>query len=668
MLPIRHGLTLLWLALVGWHAIDRLRQYYLQSLGAVNSDAQYTYLPAARGVLEHGWHFLTSNPLAYRVAPLGYMWPALWQGNETWIRLANAVLFLACIGLTWRIATRLGGWVAGVISTLLLVKHPGLGYYVPKVMTEPIYLFGFMLMVYAAVEFFTAERRIPRFVVLGALGLTITLLSRPALQLMTLALLLTGTILVLLGSRASVRRPATATPGSRLTWRGAVLALALACIVPAAVTIKNGVHFGVWGLATGTGAGLYYGLHPLTGGIEPDFAGFGYDIGEVVATADPATHGEPLLKRADEIERKVALSILANTALPDQIAFLARKAYYWLSYSTPELVFDHKLRRYRLIELAMMLGAGVLLVVSWWRRGRNGVLEWLHAPAEAGGRDDAGAREALARRRGLMLLCLLAGFGTMWVQLTPLLYNTRYNSFFLEPWLILLAGASAAILMAPLLRFVRDVRAAPSTFWQRAPSVTAYAACCILLAAAPSSLTALGRKHESFSVNAERPGPTETMLKAAVPSAPQEGLRAAPNGRWILESSPATLTVPLPEHADDLARPMNALWVIRLGVQADAPESCRTVHMSLTNPVPGSIWIPPLLRLHPDGQVRELAIHGNKNLRPAGAGALQLRFECPAGTVIEWHGATLLRSTLPEAARALVQQQQPIDPYLSLPR
>lgn len=90
--------------------------------------------------------------------------------------------------------------------------------------------------------------------------------------------------------------------------------------------------------------------------------------------------------------------------------------------------------------------------------------------------------------------------------------------------------------------------------------------------------------------------------------------------------------------------------------------------MSLTNPVPGSIWIPPLLRLRPDGQVRELATHGNKNLRPAGAGALRLRFECPAGTVIEWHGATLLRSTLPEAARALVQQQQPIDPYFSLPQ
>ena len=40
-----------------------------------------------------------------------------------------------------------------------------------------------------------------------------------------------------------------------------------------------------------------------------------------------------------------------------------------------------------------------------------------------------------------------------------------------------------------------------------------------------------------------------------------------------------------------------------------------------------------------------------------------ITFSCPPGTLVSWEGAELLRSTLPDAARALVQQGIPINPY-----
>ena len=45
-------------------------------------------------------------------------------------------------------------------------------------------------------------------------------------------------------------------------------------------------------------------------------------------------------------------------------------------------------------------------------------------------------------------------------------------------------------------------------------------------------------------------------------------------------------------------------------------------------------------------------------------GEMGITFSCPPGTLVTWEGAELLRSTLPEAARELVLQGTPINPYL----
>lgn len=64
-----------------------------------------------------------------------------------------------------------------------------------------------------------------------------------------------------------------------------------------------------------------------------------------------------------------------------------------------------------------------------------------------------------------------------------------------------------------------------------------------------------------------------------------------------------------------------------------------------------------------DGTPHTYALHGNDPLRPAGAGAMGITLSCPPGTLVTWEGAELLRSTLPEAARDLIQHGTPIDPY-----
>jgi hypothetical protein len=70
-----------------------------------------------------------------------------------------------------------------------------------------------------------------------------------------------------------------------------------------------------------------------------------------------------------------------------------------------------------------------------------------------------------------------------------------------------------------------------------------------------------------------------------------------------------------------------------------------------------------MLHLRLDGALHTYALHGNDTLRPAGAGDLGMTFSCPPGTLVTWEGAELLRSTLPEAARDLIQHGTPIDPY-----
>ena len=135
-----------WLAWILLAATKRLIRLFPPPDAQLNGDAYWTYLPNARKLLEHPWAFLTSSPESYHVAPLGYMWAAVWGAIPERIQLANCALFLICVLLMWRCASKLGGTLAGIVATGLMVYHPQMATYIPQVLTESIYLFGLMLV------------------------------------------------------------------------------------------------------------------------------------------------------------------------------------------------------------------------------------------------------------------------------------------------------------------------------------------------------------------------------------------------------------------------------------------------------------------------------------------------------------------------------------------
>ena len=675
----RFYLSAAWLTLILAAAIQRVGRAFPAPGAELNSDARWVYLPNARKLLETPWAFLTTDPASYHVAPLGYAWAAAWGADPVRTQLANSVLFLASVVLLWRCATRLGGLWAGLVATSLMVFNPELHSHIPQVLTESIFLFGLMLCLAGGVEYVLGDcaaeagkkwpdaahvqptsllpgslldRRRGLWLALAALGLTITLLSRPVLQLLAL-----GALLLAVAATAGLEYRQRHTPGRDPRWHRVVnrklcLALAAALLLPAATVLKNGMFFGVWGMGTGAGTGLYYGVSPLKMGLEPVYSHFHYDAGAAAAAAAPETRGNPLDQRADQVNARVALDIVRNTSLPDNLAFFTHKLRAWLLYSTPELQVSYKLRTIRLFEW-LSIATALIVLASRWRRGAASLLP--------------GTPGKTPEKLGILLVLLLLALA-MAVQLTPVLYNTRYNTYFMEPWLMLLCGASVGILLhdpAPQASTPVGTRWARLSQWGRWALVG-------LLVALAFALARHAQRHETWGMDPYRPGPTETLLDTSAMGA-LHSWQATPvrPGQWRLDASPATLWLPL--RPDDAAllhpdRSMDALWRMRFAVAgpSGAPRACRQALVQVTPAYPSSQpwFIPkPVLHLQLDGAPHTYALHGNDTLRPTGAGEMGITFSCPPGTLVTWEGAELLRSTLPEAARALVQQGIPINPY-----
>lgn len=646
---VRYWFAVAWLAWVLSTATKRLIRYFPPPDAELNGDAFWTYLPNARKFLEQPWAFLTTNSDSYHVAPLGYVWAAVWGADPVRIQLANCVLFLGCVILMWRCATQMGGIFAGVVATGLLVYHPNLTAYIPQVLTESIFLFGLMLCTASLVEYALTNRHQSLMLGLMATGLTITLLSRPVLQLFALvALVLTlAATGYLAWNPPQVGHPAAGW--SRLINRRLCVALLAALLLPTAVIVKNGLSFDVWGLGTGAGSGLYYGVSPFKMGLEPVYSGFKYDAGVTPLTVDPNTKGNPLTKASDRINTQVALEIVNRTSFQDNVVFFGKKLSAWTFYSTPELRISHKLRTFRSFELLVIGLSTLTLALRAATRDADYTAPLL-----------PGATGKESEKFGLLILLLLLSVG-MVLQLAAVLYNTRYNIFFLEPWLMLLSGVGAAI----LLQWPIDPR---DYFSLR---VLPKVALVLLLTLIPQSLTKYAQSYETWRMDPYRPGPTAVLLDGTS-MGPVRAFGATPLGsdRWRLDASEATLVVPLEISAAEAFAPhkvMDALWRIRLSVSAPyVPDKCRKAMLAVSPAHTQQDWYEPepSIALQVNSQMHTYAIHGNDQLRPAGNGELAITFTCPVGTVVTWAGAELIRSTMPEAARALILHGQPIDPYL----
>ena len=638
------GFQWLWPLLACWAGLKVLSKRFDQG---IHVDAQQVYLPAAHAFLEQGWAFLLTTD-SFRVVPLAYLWPAIWGVDPDWIRMANGGLWVGCVFFLWQIARWLGGYCAGVVAMLLWGFHPELPRYFATELTEPIFLFGLFGWMHAMAQIVVRSRTTTGVALQGALMLTVTLLSRPVLQLVAPAGLLL--CLTFLGYWTFVPSRA-GTPEHQRMVKCISWSLAIGLLLPLALVLKNGVVFGLWGLGTGSGTGLYLGTHPLFQGAEPPFLGFDYDV-NALATLKTG-NGDHLSLAADRAARAAALWQIQSMSLPEAAAFFARKLWWWLAHHPAQMdVFGGGLRKVRLFELFTVATCTVCFVYRWFHPQPRPSGNTSHHPAGV-----APASLAFAA-------FLLGGFVLMLVQLIPILYNSRYSSALLDPWLIPLAAFSGAYLTAT----VQLSGTLKKGCWSIAilarsdTSLLPVLAATTVIAITAITTYNLTSRRESTIVDPHQMGKTVERLSITSGDNIQTyGMTAQGARKWVTTESPAVLHVRL--NPGDLeritaAQPFNALWETEVALNREDDKRCKTAEASYQT-ADGSILQPrykrPLLMpLQTDGLFHRLVHHANSELRPRIAGSLRIVLHCPIGTVVEWRQTRFLESRHPWDAANII--------------
>jgi hypothetical protein len=592
-------------------------------------DAQYSYLPSARALLEHGWSFLLT-PESYRVAPLAYLWPALWGTDPTTIRFAHMLLWVGCIWFLWRICVLMGGHRAG-IAAMLLALNPELVRYFPSELTEPIFLFGLFGWMHAMARILIEGKHGKLVIAQGAFMLTLTLLSRPVLQLVVpLGLLICIGYITATGiKRRQFFGARYALQISTVAW---ILAWSLA--IPATVIIKNGLTFGLWGLGTGSGIGLYLGTHPLFQGTEPGFLGFDYDVNLLGGLAG-SDHSHSWV--ADQATRSAAIWQLQNMTWTDGITFFGRKLWWWIAHHPAQIdAYGSVLRKLRIFEILLMICALAWIIRHFAAKRTQGKL----------------VSTQLTNRQLSFVAFLLFMGGIMLAQMMPILYNSRYSSALLDPWLIPLAALGFSLLTSP---FQSSKNSASAHAFNPGISSWGHRACSALLIGGLIVISLAGyrwsRNLESIAIDPMHLGSTRTVLSMnSLEHVSVKGMNPIGQSHWMTTASQSTFRVRVSQHEVEqitAAQAFNAMWETDITI---APQIGRCGHAEFAFVTDaGQVlqsWerLPLKLALHSDGQMQRLVVHANHELRPREAGSLQMVFDCPIGTTVEWHGTHVLES------------------------
>lgn len=607
----------------------------------VHVDAQQVYLPAAHAFLEQGWaYFLT--PESYRVVPLAYLWPALWGADPEWIRLANGGLWMGCVYFLWRTSDLLGGYRAGVVAMLLWAFHPELPRYFATELTEPIFLFGLFGWMHAMAQIWVNGKTSLPMAAQGAVMLAITLLSRPVLQLLAPA----GLAFCLACLVYWHFKPQRAGAADYRKAVGCIsLSLALGLLLPLALVLKNGMVFGLWGLGTGSGTGLYLGTHPLFQGAEPPFLGFNYDVN--ILAGLKANDGDHLSLVADRAARNAALWQIQAMAPAEALAFFSRKLWWWLAHHPAQIdVFGSALRKLRLFELLVLIAGATAIAYRWFRGPSRSIHQtWGSQPN----------RVQTARLTFAAMLLML--FVLMVVQLIPILYNSRYSSALLDPWLIPLAACSVAYLTASirLAATLQKSRWSLEIVARQGASIVPTAVILTCVTAIAISLYNVVGKRESTSVDSGHMGQTLEHLSITSPDrVTTNGMKAHGSQMWVTTESPSVLQVHLEQ--DDIEKlaqiPLfNALWETEIALRTEKGQRCRKAEVSYQT-ADGAILqphyrLPLLLQVVADGVIQRLTTHANGELRPRQPGSLRTVLHCPVGTMVEWRQTRFLESRHP---------------------
>ncbi|WP_162995898.1 hypothetical protein [Acidovorax sp. 1608163] len=618
-------------AIAGWINIHhRFNQ-------VVHADAEQTYLPAARLFLEQGWSFFLS-PASYRVVPLAYLWPALWGAEPYWIRLANGGLWLGCVYFLWNTSLLLGGLRAGILAMFLWAIHPELPRYFATELTEPIFLFGVFGWIYFSAKIIIQKKINATTIWLAALMLTITLLSRPVLQIIAPILLIT--CLIQMGT-SNMRQPQKIDKTSN-ACRAMAISLALSLIIPAIWIVKNGIIFGLWGLGTGSGTGLYLGTHPLFQGTEPPFLGLNYDVNILGITA--LNEGDHLSIAVDRIAKNAALWQIKSMSFFEGLLFFARKAWWWLMHHPSQVdAFGSALRKMRIFEI---LTVGTFLLTAIHKK----IQEKKHSGSFFAKSPPWTATEIFSAA----LFCI---FFLMLAQLLPILYNSRYSSALLDPWLILITSYGFSKILASL-NFESTFK---SYQWRIGFTTNSDAKIfkvllkiALLIFSTPIIFNAI-KNREQIKIDPDHLGKNISHLEISLNSQTKTyGLVYKEKNTWVVTESPAAFQVLINQESINKiteSAVFNGLWKTELTLTPPQGGACRKAEISYQTDE-GKILQPInrrplLLALSGNGKTEQLVTHANNELRPHQPGSLRTVLNCPVGTVLQWKNTQFLESRHP---------------------
>ncbi|WP_157667737.1 hypothetical protein [Comamonas serinivorans] len=587
----------------------------------IQFDAEHVYLVAARAFLDQGWSYLLTSD-SYRVVPLAYLWPALWGADPAAIRIANAGLLTGVIFFLWQTGCYLGGKNAGIASIFLFILHPELPHYFYTELTEPIFLFGLFGFLHQLARVLIHQKITSTSLWIGSCMLCITLLSRPILQILAPATLLLCITLIKYPKKLNFIEKHQPTL-IHLSW---ILLFSFA--LPFALILKNGLLFGLWGLGTGSGTGLYLGTHPLFQGAEPPFLGLGYDNSDLIGSLTRSDNHLSIV--SDRISRTAALMQLSDMSWSESIAFHLRKIWWWLMHHPAQMISEHgNLRKFRIFEFVVIAFAALCLYKkkNFYFNGEN-------------------------KNTNFFIIALLAAFAATLLQLTPILYNTRYSSALLDPWLILLTAFGISHLTQGFSCIIRIKQ----KYWlfglRHTQSVSKFligAACMALIFALVYNLS---RKYEyRAAIDPEQMGSTQTILninsddRINITGMKNYGLHT-----WKTTEPRSEFKVFISSEEASTVKErniFNAIWLSKISVQVQESEKCGKLEVAYqlnSGVIRPPLIKMPLLTLESSAAPQLLATHANFEMRPEESGSYRLVFHCPPGTVISWHGTRLLES------------------------
>jgi hypothetical protein len=350
-------------------------------------DALHLYFPLAESLLREGWSFFATER-SLQAPPFSFVYPAMLGVSAPVVKSVNFALSFVTLIMLARTASIAHSAIAGVVAAFLFALSPLLRPWLAAPLTEPIFIFLCAAWIWALAEWLRGGAR--TFVVLGALALSLAILTRGTLFYLPFAML------ALFGGLAWKGQDPRGA-------RGALVMHALALLPPVAFLLKNWMLFGFAFFATGAGNALYLGNNPLTGGYDPVYLGLVFDVGSI---ARDQSH---LTLEAERLLGAAARVVVATQDLGAQLALHARKLGAFLFVTNAEMV-DHPLllRSWR-IALFVLAGMG-----------------------------------AYALRRQVLGWALVLVLGYQIAVHVPVLFTFRYSVGAIDQWLVLLAAVGIA--------------------------------------------------------------------------------------------------------------------------------------------------------------------------------------------------------------------------------